>query len=83
MRKITLACAAALFCVLVALGGCSTHSQEPNNEPEEQQVSSQQPMDVRAAALKGPTAMGLVKFMDEAEAGTVSDNDYSDGGSHG
>ena len=40
MRKITLACAAALFCVLVALGGCSTHSQEPNNEPEEQQVSS-------------------------------------------
>ena len=77
MRKITLVCAAALFCVLVALGGCSTHSQEPNNEPEEQQVSSQQPMDVRAAALKGPTAMGLVKFMDEAEAGTVSDNDYS------
>ncbi|MFR8783936.1 ABC transporter substrate-binding protein [Slackia sp.] len=77
MRKITLACAAALFCVLVALGGCSTHSQEPNNEPEEQQVSSQQPMDVRAAALKGPSAMGLVKFMDEAEAGTVSDNDYS------
>lgn len=77
MRKITLACAAALFCVLVALGGCSTHSQEPNNEPEEQQVSSQQPMDVRAAALKGPTAMGLVKFMDEAEADTVSDNDYS------
>lgn len=77
MRKITLACAAALFCVLVALGGCSTHSQEPNNEPEEQQVSSQQPMDVRAAALKGPTAMGLVKFMDEAEAVTVSDNDYS------
>lgn len=77
MRKITLACAATLFCVLVALGGCSTHSQEPNNEPEEQQASSQQPVDVRAAALKGPTAMGLVKFMDEADAGTVSDNDYS------
>lgn len=77
MRKITLACAAALFCVLVALGGCSTHSQEPNNEPEEQQVSSQQPVDVRAAALKGPTAMGLVKFMDEVDAGTASDNDYA------
>lgn len=77
MRKITLACAAALFCALVALGGCSTHGQEPNNGTEEQQASSQQPVDVRAAALKGPTAMGLVKFMDEAEAGTVSDNDYS------
>lgn len=77
MRKITLACAAALFCALVALGGCSTHGQEPNNGTEEQQASSQQPVDVRAAALKGPTAMGLVKFMDEAEAGTASDNDYS------
>ena len=77
MRKITLACAAALFCVLVALGGCSTLSQEPNNGPEEQPASSQQPVDVRAAALKGPTAMGLVKFMDEAEAGTASDNNYS------
>lgn len=77
MRKITLACAAALFCALVALGGCSTHGQEPNNGPKEEQASSQQPVDVRAAALKGPTAMGLVKFMDEAEAGTVSDNDYS------
>ena len=77
MRKITLACAAALFCVLVALGGCSTHGQEPNNGAEEQQATSQQPVDVRIAALKGPTAMGLVKFMDEVDAGTASDNDYA------
>lgn len=78
MRKITLACTVALFCALVALGGCSTHGQEPNNGSEEHpQATSQQPVDVRAAALKGPTAMGLVKFMDEAEAGTASDNNYS------
>lgn len=78
MRKITLACTVALFCALVALGGCSTHGQEPNNGSEEHpQATSQQPVDVRAAALKGPTAMGLVKFMDKAEAGTASDNNYS------
>ena len=78
MRKITLACTVALFCALVALGGCSTHGQEPNNGSEEHpRATSQQPVDVRAAALKGPTAMGLVKFMDEAEAGTASDNNYS------
>lgn len=78
MRKITLTCTVALFCALVALGGCSTHGQEPNNGSEEHpQATSQQPVDVRAAALKGPTAMGLVKFMDEAEAGTASDNNYS------
>ena len=32
---------------------------------------------VRTADLKGPTAMGLVRFMSEAEAGNVADNDYT------
>lgn len=77
MRKITLACAAALFCALVALGGCSTHGQQPSTGPEEEQASSQQAVDVRAAALKGPTAMGMVKFMEEAQSGTVDDNSYT------
>lgn len=36
-----------------------------------------EPVSVRAVALKGPTAMGLVKFMSETDAGELSDNDYS------
>ena len=31
---------------------------------------------VRVATLKGPTAMGLVKFMDEADSGALSDGQY-------
>lgn len=32
--------------------------------------------DIRVMALKGPTAMGLVKLMDEAEGGSVNSNNY-------
>ena len=31
---------------------------------------------VRVGTLKGPTAMGLVKFMDEADSGALSDGQY-------
>lgn len=34
------------------------------------------PVAVRAAALKGPTAMGLVKFMSEVDDGNLKDEDY-------
>jgi len=32
--------------------------------------------EIHIVALKGPTAMGLVKFMNDADAGTLSDNSY-------
>ncbi len=35
------------------------------------------PVDVSAVALKGPTAMGLVKFMKDAENGEISSNNYT------
>lgn len=38
---------------------------------------SAEPVAVRTAALKGPTAMGLVRFMSEVDAGNLADNDYS------
>jgi NitT/TauT family transport system substrate-binding protein len=33
--------------------------------------------EIHIMALKGPTAMGLVKFMNDADAGTLSDNSYT------
>lgn len=74
MRKIALACAAAFLCALFALGGCSTHNQESNVHD---QTAPQQPVNVRVAALKGPTAMGMVKFMDEAQSGLIDGNSYA------
>lgn len=34
-------------------------------------------MDVRIAALKGPTAMGMVKFMDDVDQQVVTDENYT------
>lgn len=33
-------------------------------------------VDIKIMALKGPTAMGMVSFMDQAEAGEIDDNRY-------
>ncbi len=35
------------------------------------------PVPVRAVALNGPTGMGMAKFMSDADAGTLTDNDYT------
>lgn len=74
MRKIALACAAAFLCALFALGGYSTHNQESNVHD---QTEPRQPVNVRVAALKGPTAMGMVKFMDEAQSDLIDCNSYA------
>lgn len=53
-----------------AQGGAEPAADEPQEAPAE-------PVAVRTVALKGPTAMGLVRFMSEAEAGNAADNDYT------
>lgn len=45
----------------------TTAAQEPTAEP----------VDVKVTALKGPTAMGMVQFMDKVDAGEIADNNYS------
>ena len=49
---------------------------EPAADAEDEEPSAE-PVAVRTAALKGPTAMGLVRFMSEVDAGNLADNDYS------
>ena len=39
--------------------------------------SSAEPVTVNVVALKGPTAMGMVDFMDKADSGELTDNDYN------
>ena len=63
-RKLTL--------VLTVLALCARLFAQPASEAV---TSDSTP--VRVAALKGPTAMGLVQLMDESGAGTVDGNDYS------
>lgn len=57
---------------LAACGGTTTEG-----EPAAEEGPAADPVAVRTSALKGPTAMGLVKFMSEADAGELTDNDYT------
>ena len=43
----------------------------------DQQEQTAEPVDVNIAALKGPTAMGMVKFMDDVDKSEVDDENYN------
>lgn len=60
----------------LALAGCGAQKAADAGDEGKKDVAAE-PVAVRAAALKGPTAMGLVKFMSEVDAGNLKDEDYS------
>jgi NitT/TauT family transport system substrate-binding protein len=61
MKKLT-----AMVCALaLVLTGCGAGKTEA------------QAVDVNVIALKGPTAMGMVSFMDKVDSGEISDNNYN------
>lgn len=60
----------------LALAGCGAQKAADAGD-EGKKGAAAEPIAVRAAALKGPTAMGLVKFMSEVDAGNLKDEDYS------
>lgn len=65
-----------------ALAGCGSQSGDDSKKGEDQTTQEQQeqkaePVDVNIAALKGPTAMGMVKFMDDVDNGEVDDENYN------
>lgn len=60
----------------LALAGCGAQNAADAGD-EGKKDAAAEPVAVRAAALKGPTAMGLVKFMSEVDAGNLKDEDYS------
>ena len=74
----------ALCLILAAalLAGCSTAgdagtSETPGSSSTPSDVTEMaDPIDVNVMALKGPTAMGMVEFMNEADSGTITDNNY-------
>ena len=53
-------------------------AEEPDPTPAQaaEEIGTEEPVKIRAAALKGPTAMGLVKLMADAEAGDTTFGEY-------
>ena len=67
---------AALMALVLALSlaACGQESQQQEQEEEQAELT---PAAYSIAALKGPTAMGLVKLMSDAESGAELANDYT------
>ncbi len=55
--------------IILLIGACSTAAPGVVNETAK--------VDVNVIALKGPTAMGLVKFMDDSDNGLITGNNYN------
>lgn len=54
-----------------------TETKEEVEEPEEEPEVVADPVDVNILAIKGPTAMGMVSFMNAVENGEITDNNYN------
>ena len=67
----------ALVFTLAACGQKTDAPDEPDEQQTEQQTENDTPAHYSIAALKGPTAMGLVKLMRDSESGETSGNDYT------
>ena len=75
----------ALSLMVSAYVGCASGQAEPQGQTETAAQTAQEtqsetagePMDVNVVAMKGPTAMGMVQFMDEADKGNVTTNNYN------
>ena len=83
----------SLFCVLALctalFAGCASSNQDggsgdisdsgagTSQAGTVDDVPTADPVNVRIAALKGPTAMGMVQFMDQVDSGVLTDNNYT------
>ena len=70
-----------LVLAAASLAGCGSQSTDEGSKQSEENSAKQEqtaePVDVNIAALKGPTAMGMVKFMDDVDKSEVDDENYN------
>ena len=73
MKKAAAVLLAAMMTVSM-LAGCGNNTETTTEEAK--QESDSEPVDVNVMALKGPTAMGMVKMMDESDKGEIDTENY-------
>lgn len=80
MKKI-ISLITAFMLTAALLAGCGSTGNGTGDQTDKQENSGTQtqaePVDVNVMALKGPTAMGMVKLMDDADSGNVDTENYS------
>ena len=66
--------------LVFSLAACGQKADETPNDTQDDQQTEQEgftPASYSIAALKGPTAMGLVKLMKDSESGETTGNEYT------
>lgn len=64
--------------LVFSLAACGQKADEPDAQDEQQTEQEEfTPASYSIAALKGPTAMGLVKLMKDSENGETTGNEYT------
>ena len=91
MKKLSILSAALLMGAVLLTGCGSSADSQQMTQPEtasgsqnvaetgesDTAATETDPTEVNIIALKGPTAMGMVSFMDQADSGELTDNHYS------
>jgi NitT/TauT family transport system substrate-binding protein len=76
-KSLALCLAFALALSLTACGGTTKQTEASADSEAAPAEATEEAVTARVAALKGPTAMGLVKLMDDVDQGeSVSNSDY-------
>ena len=78
-KKFT-AVALTLLMAVGMLAGCGTNGDQRSASSSGSAVQTEEkaaPADLNVAALKGPTGMGLVKLMNDADRGETLSNNYT------
>lgn len=78
MKKLFALFLSSALCLSI-LTGCGGEPEKPEVKEEDllkEADTEVKETDIRVMALKGPTAMGMVKLMEDAEKGAVSGNNY-------
>ena len=89
MKRKAAALFLAVTMAVVSIAGCGSREEAKKGQKEviqeEQETAEKakseseensEPVDMNITALKGPTAMGMVQFMDQAEQGALTDENY-------
>lgn len=70
---VSILCSIAITTSIIT--GCGANDNSTSSQMDN--IEEKQPVTLDITALKGPTGMGLVQFMDEVKNGNITDNEYN------